>query len=188
MRNTTFTKVLMISATSLALAACGAKQQPADDLTAVPDPSVQSESSGVDSLDGFGYSPSVRNELEARSAGVAEGYDFVVGETDRVFFGFDSSALSKDAQMRLQEVASYLKAKDIRRVTVEGHCDERGTREYNLALGDRRAVAAKKYLVGLGVDESRITTISFGKERPANAAHNEGAWSENRRAVVVVVE
>ncbi|MDD9912456.1 MAG: peptidoglycan-associated lipoprotein Pal [Alphaproteobacteria bacterium] len=104
---------------------------------------------------------------------------------DRVFFGFDSAVLTPAAQSALRDVAAYAKAKGIKNMVVEGHCDERGTREYNLALGDRRAVAIKRYLTSLGVDGRGITTVSYGKERPADMGHNEAAWAKNRRGVVV---
>ncbi|MDE3060412.1 MAG: peptidoglycan-associated lipoprotein Pal [Pseudomonadota bacterium] len=105
---------------------------------------------------------------------------------DRVFFDTDKSDLSADAQQTLGRQAAWLKQYANVNVTVEGHCDERGTREYNLALGERRAAAAKKYLVGLGIPASRISTISYGKERPAVIGNDESAWSQNRRAVTVV--
>jgi peptidoglycan-associated lipoprotein len=106
---------------------------------------------------------------------------------DRVFFDYDSSALSADSQHTLEKQAAWLKQYGSVKVTVEGHCDERGTREYNLALGERRADATKKYLVGLGIPASRISTISYGKERPAVIGSDESAWSQNRRAVTVLL-
>lgn len=104
---------------------------------------------------------------------------------DRVFFAYDSSVIDSEAQETLQKQATYLRGKSDLEVTVEGHCDERGTREYNLALGERRANAAKNYLISLGVDEDHIETISYGKERPAVTGSDESAWSQNRRAVTV---
>lgn len=105
---------------------------------------------------------------------------------DRVFFDYDSSVINADGEAALQRQAQWLKQYSNINVVVEGHCDERGTREYNLALGERRAAAAKKYLVGLGVDAGRVSTISYGKERPAVVGSTEEAWSQNRRAVTVV--
>ncbi len=107
-------------------------------------------------------------------------------DTDTVTFDYNSAALDAGDQEELQKIAKFIKKNDVKSVTVEGHCDERGTREYNLSLGDRRAVSIKKYLVSLGVDAKRITTVSYGKERPANKAHTEAAWAENRRGVVVL--
>ncbi len=106
---------------------------------------------------------------------------------DRVFFALDSSQLSAEAQNTLERQAAWLKQYPAVNVTVEGHCDERGTREYNLALGERRATAVKKYLIGLGVAPNRISTISYGKERPAVLGSDESAWSQNRRAVTVLM-
>ena len=105
---------------------------------------------------------------------------------DRVFFELNESTLSSEAQQGLDKQAAWLKQYGNVNVTVEGHCDERGTREYNLALGERRAAAAKKYLVGAGISASRISTISYGKERPAVIGSDESAWGQNRRAVTVL--
>ena len=114
--------------------------------------------------------------------------DMVVNVGDRVFFGFDKSDLSAEAQATLDRQASWLKKYSSAKVTVEGHADERGTREYNLALGERRATAAKNYLVAAGIAASRITTVSYGKERPAVVGSNEAAWAQNRRAVSIVIQ
>jgi peptidoglycan-associated lipoprotein len=105
---------------------------------------------------------------------------------DRVFYDYDSAELSAEAQRTLERQAAWLKQYGSLSITIEGHCDERGTREYNLALGERRATAAKKYLTGLGIPASRISTISYGKERPAVVGSDESAWGQNRRAVTVV--
>ncbi|MCL2473825.1 MAG: peptidoglycan-associated lipoprotein Pal [Alphaproteobacteria bacterium] len=114
--------------------------------------------------------------------------DMVVNVGDRVFFAFDRSDLKPDAQDTLDRQAAWLKKFGGVKVIIEGHADERGTREYNLALGERRATAAKNYLVAAGVAASRISTVSYGKERPAVAGSNEAAWAQNRRAVTVVVQ
>ena len=106
---------------------------------------------------------------------------------DRVFFDFDSSSLSSEAQQTLQRQAAWLKQYPNVKVSVEGHCDERGTREYNLALGERRAYAAKKYLASEGISASRISTISYGKERPVCVESTEDCWAKNRRAVTVLM-
>ena len=106
--------------------------------------------------------------------------------SDRVFFEFDKSDLKADARQTLQRQADWLRANPGVTVTVEGHCDERGTREYNIALGDRRATAVRNYLVALGINASRISTISYGEERPAVAGSHERAWAQNRRGVTVI--
>ena len=114
--------------------------------------------------------------------------DLVVNVGNRVFFAFDRYDLSSDAQATLSRQASWLKSYPEASIRIEGNCDERGTREYNLALGARRANAAKDYLVGLGVDPSRITTISYGKERPVDPRSTPEAWALNRNSTTVVVE
>ncbi|MBO6827081.1 MAG: peptidoglycan-associated lipoprotein Pal [Sneathiella sp.] len=112
--------------------------------------------------------------------------DLVLNVGDRVFFGFDQYNLSAEARETAQRQAAWLKANPTVTVAIEGHADERGTREYNLALGERRATAVKNYLVTLGVSAARVSTISYGKERPVAEGHNEQAWSQNRRGVMVV--
>jgi len=128
------------------------------------------------------------NATTAQNLGPAVGsaQDFVVNVGDRVFFGFDQYSLTTDARATLDKQAVWLKKYPSVTIALEGHADERGTREYNLALGERRANAAKEYLVSLGVDAARIKTISYGKERPVALGHNEAAWTQNRRAVTVV--
>lgn len=106
--------------------------------------------------------------------------------SDRVFFEFDSYTLTAAAQDQVQKWAGWMLANQDVRVLVEGHADERGTRDYNLALGARRSHAVRVALESLGVSGSRIETTTFGKERPAVAGSNEAAWAQNRRAVIVV--
>ncbi|MEQ8193757.1 MAG: peptidoglycan-associated lipoprotein Pal [Rhodospirillales bacterium] len=112
--------------------------------------------------------------------------DLVVNVGDRVFFDFDKFALKPDARATLEKQAAWLKKYPSVTIVVEGHADERGTREYNLALGERRANSAKDYLVTLGVNPSRVKTISYGEERPVALGSNEKSWSQNRRSVTVV--
>ena len=114
---------------------------------------------------------------------------FVANVTsDRVYFGLDQYDIDAEDQATLQSQAAYLRQYPNVRVTIEGHADERGTREYNLALGDRRANAAKNYLASLGIDAGRINTISYGKERPEALGSDEASWARNRRAVTVTVQ
>ena len=107
---------------------------------------------------------------------------------DRVFFELDHSDLSQEARQTLDRQAAWLKRFPSVSVTLEGHCDERGTREYNMALGARRANAARAYLVALGIPTARIQTVSYGAERPAVLGTGESVWSQNRRAVTVVAQ
>jgi peptidoglycan-associated lipoprotein len=99
-----------------------------------------------------------------------------------VYFAFDDYTLNADSQGSLQGLADHLKKTNGAVVQIEGHCDERGSIEYNLALGERRAQSVKNYLTQLGVDASRLSTISYGEEKPAVEGHNEAAWAKNRRA------
>ena len=106
---------------------------------------------------------------------------------DRIFFDLDQYNVDAQDQATLQSQAQWLARNPAVRVTLEGHADERGTRDYNIALGERRANAAKNYLASIGVDPSRIDVISYGKERPAALGSTEDAWAQNRRAVTVVI-
>ena len=125
---------------------------------------------------------------ETSGSGIVSGSqeDLIVNVGDRVFFGYDSSDLDSDALELLQDQVAWLKQNSDVSVTIEGHCDERGTREYNLALGEKRAQAVKNYLIGLGINPDRVSTISYGKERPAVVGSNDGAWAQNRRSVTIV--
>lgn len=107
-----------------------------------------------------------------------------VGNT--VYFGFDSSELDGEAQATLDRQAAFLNVNPTMVVIIEGHADERGTREYNLALGDRRAVSVRDYLLAKGLNAARIRTVSYGKERPAVSGSNEGSWEFNRRAATAL--
>lgn len=112
--------------------------------------------------------------------------DLVVNIGDRVFFGYDQSDISGEGQTTLERQATWLKQYPNVSVTIEGHADERGTREYNLALGERRASSVRSYLLSQGIDASRINTVSYGKERPAVTEASPSGWAQNRRAVTVV--
>ena len=103
-----------------------------------------------------------------------------------VFFDLDSSDINADGQRSLQENAEMMKQNPQWQVTIEGHCDERGTAEYNLALGERRAISARSYLVSLGIPAERVRVVSYGKEFPFEQGHDEAAWSKNRRAHFVI--
>ncbi|MBI5179771.1 MAG: peptidoglycan-associated lipoprotein Pal, partial [Nitrospirae bacterium] len=102
------------------------------------------------------------------------------------FFDFDKSNIREDAKAPLQNNAEFLRSNKNTKVVIEGHCDERGTIEYNIALGQRRAESVKRYLINLGIDASRISTVSYGKERPFCKEHNENCYQSNRRAHFIV--
>lgn len=108
--------------------------------------------------------------------------------SDTIHFELDKSEVSPSDQQVLQSQARWLTRYPDKRITIEGHCDERGTREYNLALGERRANAAKNYLASLGIDPARISTISYGKERPVALGSDEASWAQNRRAVTITIQ
>ena len=118
-------------------------------------------------------------EEEVVVAPVAKIPDAVMQED--IYFEFDKSTLTPAAQDNLMRKAEWLRENPDTMVTIGGHCDDRGTNEYNLALGDRRAESAKAFLVDLGIDASRLTTISYGEERPVDPRNNEEAWAKNRR-------
>ena len=164
-------------AAALALGAC-AKRAPEQ----LPPP--PGDSTGVDGSAGYGD----QSGAGVDGAGIAGSQsDFIQNVTsDRVFFATDSHTLDDRARSVLDTQAAWLVRNPNVRVTIEGHADERGTREYNLALGDRRANAAKNYLAARGVPAARMSTISWGKERPEALGSDEGAWAQNRRAVTVI--
>lgn len=112
--------------------------------------------------------------------------DFKASVSDRVFFALNSAAVHHEAKPVLAAQAEWLNKNPEADITLEGHCDERGTHDYNLALGDRRAHSVKKALMSMGVSESRISAVSYGKSRPADLGHNEAAWAKNRRVVTVI--
>lgn len=119
--------------------------------------------------------------------GSQEHFAQAVGNSTTIYFDTDRFNIDSADAAALQAQAQYFSRYPSLTFTIEGHCDERGTREYNVALGERRANAAKNYLVSLGIAASRITTVSFGKERPVALASNQAAWAQNRRAASIVV-
>jgi len=119
--------------------------------------------------------------------GSQEHFVAAVGGQNIIYFDTDRYNIDSADALAMQTQAQYLMRYSAISVTIEGHADERGTRDYNLALGERRANSAKNYLVGLGVPAGRIATVSYGKERPVALQSNEGAWAQNRRAVTIVI-
>lgn len=148
-----------------------------------PDATGQASGTGTQQTGGQTGGPGTGPTVAAPAPGSAEEF-ITIG--DRVFFDFDKSEVRSDGAQTLNAQAAWLQKYPNVSVVVEGHCDERGTREYNLALGERRANAIKEYLVSRGISANRISTISYGKERPAVLGSNESAWAQNRRGVTVV--
>jgi peptidoglycan-associated lipoprotein len=161
-------RYLLICSAMLLVSACSSnKDGDADSLNTSGDPSMS---------DGMGAG--------APTPGTQE--DLVVNVGDRVLFGYDSYDLTPEGRTTLENQAAWLGQYSSLSVTIEGHADERGTREYNLALGERRANTVKNYLTTLGVDASRISTISYGKERPAVEGSDDQSFAQNRRGVTTV--
>jgi len=177
--------LIAASALSLSLAACSSSSDLdpyGDELFPNEQPNVSAQQT-VPSVPVDGYDQS---GLDYGSATPGTQDDLAVNVGDRVFFGYDSYNLSPEAISQLELQAQWLRQYPSVNILVGGHADERGTREYNLALGDRRANAAKNYLVSLGVSPTRIQTISYGKERPEMLGANSESWAKNRRAVTNV--
>ena len=120
-------------------------------------------------------------ERAAREAAEKLRQEISAFESQNIFFDYDKAELKTEARDILTRKAAFLQANPDYNVSITGHCDERGTNEYNLALGERRATAASKFIGALGVSQNRISTVSYGEERPVDAGHNEDAWSKNRR-------
>ena len=168
--------LLTVTALALGLAAgCSRRQPPATDDRPRAEPPPATDTGDADAAR--------RAEEEARLAREAA-YGSI---QDMIFFDFDRSDLREDARQTLQVKAEALRQFPDVRIRIEGHADERGTVEYNLALGERRADAARAYLIDLGIDSDRMTTISYGEERPAVTGSNEAAWSQNRRDEFVII-
>jgi peptidoglycan-associated lipoprotein len=168
-------RLISVIAVALLLAACQTTPEESK-ATAGKGGAAAAAPSGAAPTEGAGM-PGVSPGTQA---------DLVANVGDRIFFDFDKSDIRTDARPKLDAWADWLKKYPQVTAVIEGHCDERGTREYNLALGERRASAAKNYLVAKGIDPKRLQTISYGKERPAVLGSNEAAWAQNRRDVLVV--
>ncbi|WP_262691043.1 peptidoglycan-associated lipoprotein Pal [Kordiimonas aestuarii] len=176
--------IAVISAVALMLAACSNNDKAVEEKAP---PATEMEDSGASGRPDKPSTPVMtQEELEAQKMGSPNQSGLTNYAGDRIFFAYDSSELSAEARGTLAKQAEWLKHFPRVDVTVEGHCDERGTREYNLALGERRATAVKNYLIARGVPASRLKTISYGKERPAVVGNGESTWSQNRRGVLVV--
>ena len=170
----------------LSAAACSSTPEPEDTAQTTP-PVTQEETDSAQT------EPVDESDIEEPNrvvdAGPAAGSieDFTVNVGDRVYFNLDQASLDPDDQEILQRQAAWLESYPGVRILVAGNCDERGTREYNLALGERRANTVRQYLISLGVDPARIETVSYGKERPIATESNEAAWALNRNGFTQIL-
>ena len=191
-------RLIALVAVAFFIAACETASQTTTDSSGESSSSTAASSASTSSSSGSSGSSGSSSSSSSSSGGSASSSSSS-GITDRasaedalaaigntVFFDYDSSALSADAEGTLMRQAVFLNANPALTVTLEGHCDERGTREYNLALGERRGSAARDFLLAQGVDSARIRVVSYGKERPAAAGSNESSWAKNRRAATVI--
>ena len=165
--------ITAVAASALALTACS-KKPPAE---LPPPPQDNGSAANTGALPPNGLTPGTEAHFQQVMAG-----------RDVIYFDTDKYDIDSEDAAALRQQAQYLLQYANIRATIEGHADERGTREYNLALGERRANAARNYLVSLGVPATRLTTISYGKERPVALGSNEEAWAKNRRAVTVILQ
>ena len=166
--------IITLIAVATLLSACETASQKAVTGSAASSSGSASASSSVDK----------KKSLFAQAKQTAS--DKLIAVGDRVLFGYDSAKLDSSAKILLDAQSRFLRANTDLNFIVEGHCDERGTREYNLALGEQRATAVRDYLVIQGIDPDRIKVISYGKEKPAVVGSNGMAWSKNRRAVTII--
>lgn len=183
-------RLLTLFAAAALLAACETASEVASDASgsAAASASGAASTSASSSTDSASSASSASDSASSASSAAAEptAEEKLAQIGTAVYFGFDSSVLSSAAQATLDRQAAFLAAEPSLRIIIEGHADERGTREYNLALGERRASVARDYLVAKGVNAARIRTVSYGKERPAVVGSNQTAWAKNRRAVTVL--
>ena len=153
--------------------------------------SSSGSSSSVSSNSGSSDSTASSGSSSTETGSTSYSYDTdpktaLIKVGDRVLFGYDSSDLDDDDRAILNNQSKFLNQNPSLKVTIEGHCDERGTREYNLALGEKRASSVKDYLISLGINSDRISVVSYGKERPQVLGSNKAAWSMNRRSVTTI--
>lgn len=166
----------VVVAAAFLLAAC----------TSASDDGSDTGSSGTSAGPAASSGTNVATATSGSGAKPGSQLDLEINIGDRVLFGFDQSTLTGEARTQVERWGAWLEVFPQNKIMIEGHADERGTREYNLALGERRANAAREYLVSLGIDPNRIKTISFGKERPAIPGSSENAYAQNRRSVAVL--
>ena len=190
-----FQRLIALFAAAFFLAACETASQidtastsdsSASSASGSASASASSSGSGSSSASSSSSSDSSASAADTAAAKKAKAQSELADVGSTVYFDFDSSALSSASEAILSRQAAFLKANPSLTVVIEGHADERGTREYNLALGERRASAARDYLLAQGINAARVRTVSYGKERPAVVGSNKTAWAKNRRAATVI--
>jgi peptidoglycan-associated lipoprotein len=167
-------RLVLIATTAASMAACASRPKPTPPAPPAPPPPAASQ-------------PAPQTGAVGESVLPGSERDFVINAGDRVYFDFDSYNVRVDAQPILDAQSAWLKRYPAVRVRIEGNCDERGTREYNIALGARRANAVREYLVAHGVTADRIATVSYGKEKPIDPGSGDEAWSHNRNGHTALV-
>ncbi len=185
-----FLKTTAVSAILLGLGACASQPDPVDnEVATAPEPVEQAPEPARTETTTSTQSETTSTPLREAYNGPQPGSlaDFRVNVGERVYFDLDQSRLDTDDREIIKRQAAWLQSYPGSRIMVAGNCDERGTREYNLALGERRAATVKDYLVSLGVDPARIDTISYGKERPIAEGSNERAWALNRNGFTQIL-
>jgi peptidoglycan-associated lipoprotein len=193
MKVTRFTNLLMLGL-ALSFAVAGCKKKPTD-LTRLPgaraghvgdiEPTQPiNPDNGLNGMNGVNGNTIPMNDTPGH-VGWAENADQFKANT--VHFAYDSSVVQTLDKLKVAAVADYLKGNSTAAVKIEGHCDERGTEEYNRSLGERRALAVRETLVALGIDPNRVDTISYGEDRPADPGHDESAWKQNRRGEFILL-
>ncbi len=173
-------KILSLFAAALLVSACATEPE---ENSAVTGKVSSTQDSTSKAPSGSGTTKVKAKKAPPSGAPAGSRVEFFTKVGDRVFFDFNKSEIGPKAAEVLQRQAAWLQKHPNKTLVVEGHCDERGTREYNLALGERRANAVREYLISLDISPARIETISYGKERPAVLGSNESAWAQNRRSV-----
>lgn len=179
---------LVLAMTAAVILSTGCKKKPAPATSAPTPPAVEKVEPAPEPVREEPMKPVVEETMPVRSLGAAE-YNRQ-GLLKAIYFDTNRHEIREDQKSALAANAEKLKSSQLAsfKLVIEGHCDERNTSEYNMALGDRRANSVKQYLINLGLPASRIRTVSYGEERPVDPAHNEGAWARNRRAEFVLEE
>ena len=194
MRKTLWLMLIMAIAVGLAfgVSGCGKKKITTEEEmgAAVEDTAPKPGEPGYEKI--YEESMAAKEESLEAQAAMEKEHDVLEGRTSApllpIYFDFDKSNIRQDQRARIEKNASFLKQNKAVKVRIEGNCDERGTNEYNMALGERRALSAKKYLMNLGIHEDRMHTISFGEEKPLLHGHDEYSWAQNRRDDLVVIK